>query len=213
MSTPTRSATRDSSFMKLMRVASMALDAYLVNSALCTSSLASDVGVSGHTARAWINLLEASYVVRLLPPWFASIGKRLVKSPKLYFCDSGLAAWLVGITDERQIPSHPLRGLLFENLIVMEFVKHAFHHGRAPALHYYRDSAGLEVDLVVEDGMPPGRVGLVEVKAGQTFHGDFLVALRRVEAALKIPVARRMLVFGGQGSHVRAAVEVVGMGD
>jgi predicted AAA+ superfamily ATPase len=184
-----------------------------VGQVLNLHSLASDVGISGHTARAWISLLEASYVVRLLSPWFANIGKRLVKSPKLYFCDTGLAAWLVGITEERQLASHPLRGLLFENLIVMEFVKHAFHHGRAPTLHYYRDSAGLEVDLVVEDGVPPGHVGLVEVKAGQTFHGDFLVALRRVEAALNVPVARRMLVFGGQGSHVRASVEVVGMGD
>ena len=184
-----------------------------VGQVLNMHSLAADVGVSGHTARAWISLLQASYVLRLLPPWFANIGKRLVKAPKLYFCDTGLAAWLVGITDEQQLASHPLRGHLFENLVVMEFVKHALHHGRAPALHYYRDSAGLEVDLVVEDGMPPGHVGLVEVKAGRTFHSEFLAGMHKVERMLRTPVARRMLVFGGEGGYARAGVEVVGVRD
>ncbi len=184
-----------------------------VGQVLNLHGLAGDVGVSGHTARAWMRLLQASYVVRLLPPWFANIGKRLVKSPKLYFCDTGLAAWLLGIGDERQLASHPLRGPLFENLVVIEFVKHALHHGRTPALHYYRDSAGVEVDLVVEDGMPPGHVGLVEVKSGQTFHGEFLQAMHRVEAAIKRPVARRMLVFGGQGRYRRDGVEVLGLLD
>jgi predicted AAA+ superfamily ATPase len=184
-----------------------------VGQVLNLHGLAADVGVSGHTARAWVSLLQASYVVRLLPPWFANIGKRLVKAPKLYFCDTGLAAWLVGITHESQLASHPLRGHLFENLVVMEFVKHALHHGRAPALHYYRDSAGLEVDLVVEDGMPAGHVGLVEVKAGRTFQGEFLSGMHRVERVLRTPVARRMLVLGGAGGYVRSGVEVVGLQD
>jgi uncharacterized protein len=183
-----------------------------VGQVLNLHSLAGDVGVSDHTARAWLSLLEASYVVRLLPPWFANIGKRLIKAPKLYFCDTGLAAWLVGITDERQLASHPLRGPLFENLVVMEFVKHALHQGRQPALHFYRDSAGLEVDLLVQDGVLPGSVGLVEVKAGQTFHSDQLAPMRRVEAALRMPVARRMLVFAGAGEQRREGVEVVGLG-
>ena len=184
-----------------------------VGQVLNMHSLAADVGISDRTARAWISLLQASYVVRLLPPWFANISKRLVKAPKLYFCDTGLAAWLVGITDEQQLASHPLRGHLFENLVVMEFVKQALHHGRMPALHYYRDSSGLEVDLVVEDGMPPGHVGLVEVKAGQTFHAGFLAGIHSVERVLMVPVTRRMLVFGGEGGYARDRVEVVGVQD
>jgi predicted AAA+ superfamily ATPase len=175
-------------------------------------SLAADVGVSDPTARAWISLLEASHVVRLLPPWFANIGKRLIKAPKLYFCDVGLAAWLVGITDEAQLATHPLRGLLFENLVVMEFMKHALHHGMPPTLHFFRDSAGLEVDLLVEYGLPPGQVGLVEIKAGQTFQADWLQPMRRLSDLLGPRIARRMVVYGGADSYVREGVQVVGLG-
>ena len=175
------------------------------------ASLAGDVGVSGHTARAWLGLLEASFVVRLLTPWFANIGKRLVKAPKLYFCDVGLAAWLIGITEERQVATHPLRGALFETLVVMEFVKHALHHGEPARLHYYRDSAGLEVDLLVENGLPPGRLGLVEVKSGQTFQSEHLQPMRRVAALLGDRVGRQMLVNGGDQVWLREGVEVVGL--
>lgn len=184
-----------------------------VGQVLNLHSLAGDVGVSGHTARAWMSLLQASYVVRLLPPWFANVGKRLVKSPKLYFCDTGLAAWLLGIGDERQLASHPLRGQLFENLVVIEFVKHALHHGRMPALHYYRDSAGVEVDLVVEDGMPPGHVGLVEVMAGQTLHGEFLQAMHRVEACHQAPGGTAHAGLRRGGGYRRDRVEVLGLLD
>ncbi len=175
------------------------------------ASLGGDVGVSGHTARAWLSLLEASFVLRLLPPWFANLGKRLVKAPKLYFCDVGLAAWLIGITDVQQLATHPLRGALFETLVVMEFVKHALHHGQPAQLHYYRDSAGLEVDLLVENGLPPGQLGLVEVKAGQTFHAEQLQPMRRVAALLGERVARQMLVNGGDQHWQRDGVEVVGL--
>ena len=183
-----------------------------VGQVLNLHSLAADVGISDHTARAWLSVLEASYIVRLLHPWFANIGKRLIKAPKLYFCDTGLAAWLIGIQHEGQLASHPLRGALFENLVVMEFVKHALHHGSAPQLHYFRDSTGVEVDLVVEQGLPPGQLGLVEVKAGQTFHADFIVPMKRVESWLKQPVARRMVIYAGAGGFVRDGVEVVGLG-
>ncbi|MBE7419292.1 MAG: ATP-binding protein [Ideonella sp.] len=183
-----------------------------VGQVLNLHSLGNDVGVSDHTARAWLSLLEASFVVQLLPPWFANIGKRLIKSPKLYFCDTGLAAWLIGIQREEQLASHPLRGSLFENLVVMEFVKQAVHSGLTPALHYYRDSAGVEVDLVVEHGVPPGQLGLVEIKAGQTFRPEWLAPLRRLEQWVEVPVARRMLVYGGNERYVREGVEVVGLG-
>ena len=174
-------------------------------------SLAADAGVTDPTARAWIGLLEASFIVRLLPPWFANIGKRLTKSPKLYFCDTALAAWLIGINEQSQLATHPLRGALFENLVVMEFVKHAANRGEPVALHHFRDGAGLEVDLVVEQGLAPGKLGLVEVKSGQTVHGDALRALHRVAALLGDRVARQMLVYGGNEDFVREGVEVAGI--
>ena len=174
-------------------------------------ALASDAGVSDPTARAWLSLLEASFIVRRVEPWFANLGKRLVKAPKLYFCDVGLACWLIGITDESQLATHPLRGALFENLVVMEFVKHALHHGQPVGLNFYRDSSGTEVDLVVEQGLPPGRLGLVEIKSGQTVHHDHFDSMQRVAALLDDRVMRRMLVYGGDEVFRREGVEVVGL--
>ncbi len=183
-----------------------------VGQVLNLHALAADAGVSDPTARAWMGLLQASYIARLLPPWFANLGKRLVKSPKLYFCDTGLAAWLIGIHEERQLASHPLRGHLFENLVVMEFVKHALNRGEPVALHYFRDQAGLEVDLVVGQGVPPGQVGLVEIKSGQTVHADFFKPIHRLSALLgDAKVARRMLVYGGDDMVTRENIEVVGL--
>lgn len=175
-------------------------------------SLAADTGVSDPTARQWMGLLEASFVVYLLQPWHANLGKRLTKSPKLYFYDVGLAAWLMGINQQEQIAAHPLRGNLFENLVVMEFVKHAEHHGERARLYFWRDSNGLEVDLLVENGMPPGKLGLVEVKAGQTFASEWLASLRRVASVLGAEtVQRQMVVYGGADHYLREGVEVVGL--
>ena len=182
-----------------------------VGQVLNLHSLAADTGVSDPTARQWLSLLETSFVVHLLPPWFANLGKRLTKSPKLYFCDVGLAAWLMGVNHESQLASHPLRGNLFENLIVMEFVKHAEHRGERGRLHYWRDSNGQEVDLLVENGMPPGALGLVEVKSGQTFTPHWLAPIHRVTQLLGATVQRRMLVFGGPDRYVREGVEVEGL--
>ncbi|MBI5278123.1 MAG: ATP-binding protein [Burkholderiales bacterium] len=175
-------------------------------------SLAADVGISSHTARAWVSLLEASYVVYLLPPWFENLGKRLTKAPKLYFYDVGLAAWLVGIRDESQLAAHPLRGHLFENLVVMEFMKHFENGGSRAPLHFYRDSNGVEADLVIEHTLRPGGLGLVEVKAGQTWHPEFTIGLQRVAAALgETRVTRRMLVYGGDQAFRTGSVEVAGI--
>jgi predicted AAA+ superfamily ATPase len=182
-----------------------------VGQVLNLHSLAADAGVTDVTARQWLGLLEASYVVYLLPPWFANLGKRLTKSPKLYFYDVGLAAWLMGITEQTHLASHPLRGHLFENLVVMEFVKHAEHHGERARLHFWRDSNGVEVDLLVENNMPPGTVGMVEIKSGQTFSTDALVPLQKVSALLGNAVQRHMLVYGGAEAYMRSGVEVVGL--
>jgi uncharacterized protein len=188
------------------------LSAGRVGQLLNLHALAADAGVSDPTARSWMSVLEAGYVVRLLPPWFANIGKRLTKSAKLYFCDTALAAWLIGIREEGQVATHPLRGALFENLVVMEFFKHWLNQGEVPALHFFRDAAGLEVDLVVESGMPPGRLGLVEIKSGLTVASDAFGALHKATALLGERVARRMLVYGGDEVYGREGVEVAGIG-
>lgn len=182
-----------------------------VGQVLNYNSLANDVGVSQHTIASWIGLLELGYVVFLLPPWFENLGKRLTKAPKLYFYDTGLAAWLMGINDPAQIDTHPLRGHLFENLVVTEFAKHFENSGERARLHYWRDSNGVEVDLVLENGMDGGRLGLVEIKSGQTYHSQFAKSIHQVSRLLGERVQRKMVVYGGSDSYVREGVEVAGL--
>ena len=124
-----------------------------VGQLLNLSSLASDMGISHTTAREWLTILEASYIVYRLPPYHTNIGKRLTKSPKLYFYDVGLASHLIGIEQADQLSTHPLRGFLFENLVVSEAMKHRFNRGRRPNLSFFRDSKGLECDLLYETSL------------------------------------------------------------
>ena len=182
-----------------------------VGQLLNLSALGADAGVSAPTAQAWMSLLEAGYIVHRLPPWHANLGKRLVKQHKLYFCDVGLAAWLIGLREVGQVATHPLRGALVENLVVNEFAKHALNQGIAPGLHFYRDSNGVEVDLLVPYGMAVGKLGLVEIKAGQTVQAEWLKPMTRVAALLGPQVARRMLVHGGKQQGSWGGVELAGL--
>ena len=170
------------------------------------SQLAGDAGVSHTTARQWLSLLEAGFIVHLLPPWFANLGKRLVKAPKLYFVDVGLACYLLGITAAAQLARHPLRGALVENLVTIEALK-AFHNrGLAPRMHFYRDSNGNEVDLLLERG-----AGLyaVEIKAGATVAADYFRGLARFSALLPGRLAAGAVVYGGDSTQRRAGFQVV----
>jgi hypothetical protein len=177
-----------------------------VGQVLNLQSLAADVGVSGHTAREWITLLEASFIVFRLPPWFANIGKRLIKSPKLYFYDVGLAAWLVGIKQREHLAAHPLRGLLFENLAVLEVLKTFHNAGEHPDLHFYRDSAGNEADLVLEYG---AALTLAEIKSAQTVSGDAMRSIANIRRGLGQRVAGAALIYGGSEAQRRSGYDVV----
>ena len=143
-------------------------------------SLSNDVGVSATTIKDWIGVLEASYLVHVLPPWHANQRKRLVKSPKIYFTDTGLACHLLGIRDPESLWRDPLRGGLFENLVVADLLKYCMNRGQAPQLHFYRDSNGVEVDLLATEGR---RVHPIEIKSAATFHPDFAKGLRSFRKA------------------------------
>jgi predicted AAA+ superfamily ATPase len=140
------------------------------------ASLANDCGVALNTVKSWIAILEASYLVFLLRPHHRNFGKRLIKTPKLYFLDTGIAAHLLGIATPEQLDAHPLRGHLFENMIVAEYWKAGMNAGRTDALYFWRDSTGNEVDLLIEDGM---QLILIEIKSGATVNADFLRGLNR----------------------------------
>ena len=118
---------------------------------------------------------------------------------------------MCGVRDVSQLVAHPLRGFFFENLVVMEFVKQFEHHGQRVPLCFYRDSQGVEVDLVVQDTGVPGGLGLVEIKAAQTYHSGFAAALKQTGALLRSRVQRMMVVYGGDQDYVREGIEVVGL--
>ena len=169
------------------------------------SSLASDCGVSHNTVRAWISVLEASYVVFLLQPHHQNFGKRLVKTPKLYFVDTGLAAYLLGIRDPQHLSIHSARGALFENFVISELLKRRYHQGLPSNLFFWRNNAGDEVDLLIEKG---DQLVPVEIKSGQTFTSDFLAGLQKwMRLAGETCLAPR-LVYGGEENMSHSGVLV-----
>jgi len=168
------------------------------------NSLAADTGVSHQTARNWLTLLEASYIVFRLQPYAANISKRLIKSPKLYFYDVGLAAHLLGLENTGHVSRDPLRGNLFENLVVMEALKYRLHRGRRANLHFYRDSNGNEVDLLLSLGPD---LYPVEIKAGMTINRDYFRGLDYFAGIFPHPLGRG-LVYGGDQTQQRTETSV-----
>lgn len=163
------------------------------------ASLANDVGVSAPTLRQWLSVLVASYLVFELPPWFENIGKRVIKSPKLYFADVGLAAFLLGIHTPEQASRDPLRGNLYENLIIADVMKRFCNAGQRPELYFYRDTHGNEVDLLIRRGR---QLTPVEIKSSSTFSVDFLKGIRRfAEAVGEDRLTEGFVLFNGERYH------------
>lgn len=169
------------------------------------SSLGADLGISHNTARSWLSVLEASFLVFRLPPWHRNLKTQLVKAAKLHLWDSGLACHLLAIRSPEELRHHPLRGAIFESWVVAERAKALSHAGQAIDLHYFRDHKGLEVDLVHATG---GGVELLEVKAGATVPGDAFASLNRLAGLLdragETRPVTRTLVFGGDQGQQRS---------
>lgn len=170
------------------------------------SSLAVDCGVAQGTARAWLSVLQASYIAFLLPPHHRNFGKRLVKTPKLYFHDTGLAANLIGIESPRHLAVRPERPALFETFVVNEFFKRRWNAGLPSNLHFWRDNVGTEVDLVIEEG---ARLLPVEAKSGRTVNDEFFTGLRRWVRYAGRFAGPPVLVYGGEASYTRLGVRVL----
>jgi uncharacterized protein len=174
------------------------------------SRLGADAGISHNTAKAWLSVLEASYLVFRVPGWHPTFRKQVVKSAKLHFVDTGLACYLLGIREPEQLRTHPLRGALFESWVASELLKQRAHHGRRWALHHYRDAAGLEVDLIVSDAQS---VTLIEAKSGATIASDFTYAVDRLAATVRqrapeLTVETRV-IYGGTSRQTRGATQLV----
>jgi uncharacterized protein len=152
----------------------LALLAGRIGQLVNTSSLANDVGVAPNTIENWISILEASYLVFRLQPYYENYGKRYIKSSKIYFTDTGLACRLLGLTSASEVSKHYLVGGLFENLIIVELKKHILNHSKSAKLYFFRDSNGNEVDLLIDGGISQITI---EIKSGATFSTDFLKGL------------------------------------
>jgi uncharacterized protein len=189
-----------SKFEKLLRLCASRIG-QLINQV----SLANEVGVSSTSIKEWLSVLEASFIIFRLQPFHQNIGKRLVKTPKLYFIDTGLAAWLLGIETSTQMQRDPLRGNLFENMVIADVLKTYFNQGRDPAIYFYRDSRGNEVDLVQihADGLVA-----TEIKSSQTWHSSFCTGLNRFAAAAG-NVRERRIIYSGDEARTAETYQLV----
>jgi uncharacterized protein len=171
------------------------------------SSLATECGITHNTAKAWISVLEASYLVFLLRPHSVNFNKRLIKMPKLYFYDAGLASWLLGIRTTEQMITHPLRGSIFETFIISELVKSKLNKGEKPAFWFWRDSNGNEVDLIVEQGT---KLQPIEIKSGRTLTHEAFAGLEKWQSLADKKAVSPTLIYSGDESYTQKGIKVVG---
>ncbi|MBR5982791.1 MAG: ATP-binding protein [Bacteroidales bacterium] len=165
-----------------------------IGSLFNASELASEVGVESKTITRWLSVLQASYIVTLLPPYYENIPKRLIKSPKLYFNDTGLACYLLDIESSKQLDRDKMRGALFENMIVMETIKHRFNQGKDGGVFFYRDSNQNEVDIIL---LQEGEITALEIKSSMTYHQSFEDTLQQLPGWIKTPVTKKAVIYTG----------------
>jgi len=178
------------------------------------SSWASDIGVSPNTLKNWLSVLEASHVIHILEPYYQNLGKRIVKTPKFYFLDTGLACYLAGVRSPQELMRGPLQGALFETHVLGQILRHFYNRGISPALYFYRDHAGYEVDFVIPEG---GGLKLIECKtappAGSVRGFDEILRLvgpRKVRSQTVITAARGSRRLGG-GLELDDSVELASL--
>lgn len=161
-------------------------------------SLSNEVGVSSHTINEWLSLLEASFIIFRVQPYYENFGKRAIKSPKLYFTDVGLACYLLSIENTTQLSRDPLRGALFENLVILELMKYRLNRGLDPNLYFYRDSHQNEVDIIIKSGhlLIP-----VEIKSAQTFTESFLKNVRYFQKITDDRSPQGFVLYAGQSEQ------------
>jgi predicted AAA+ superfamily ATPase len=171
------------------------LSAGRIGSEFNASALSNEVGVTVKTISSWLNILGAAYIAYLLPPYYENIGKRLTKTPKIYFYDTGLAAYLLGITDETQLQTHPLRGALFENMAINEMLKERYNAGKDNNFYFYRDKSQREVDIIQWNGLT---LNAYEIKSGISYKADFFKNIDYLKALLQNKITRAAVVYDGE---------------
>ena len=177
-----------------------------IGSIFNASELAGEVGVASNTINAWVSVLEASYIIMRLQPWSENSRKRLTKSPKLYFCDTGLACHLLDIESPEQLSRDKMRGHLFENLIVMEALKQRYNKGKESNIFFFRDAKGNEIDLLIREA---GKLKAIEIKSSQTYAPSFEDVLKKSGSLLTTPVSKRAVVYAGNRENAAADIALL----
>lgn len=177
-----------------------------IGSLFKASELANEIGVSPNTISSWLSVLQASYIVTLLPPYFENTSKRLTKMPKLYFLDTGLACYLLGIKSPEQLSRDKMRGALFENFVVTEALKQRYNQGKESNLYFYRDSNQNEIDLLLKRNT---RLYGIEIKSSMTYHKDFEKALKRIDEWVKAPVDGKAVVYAGNFENTAGEIKLL----
>lgn len=177
-----------------------------IGSLFKASELANEIGVSPNTITSWLSVLQASYIVTLLPPYFENTSKRLTKMPKLYFIDTGLACYLLGIESPEQLSRDKMRGALFENFVVTEALKQRYNQGKESNLYFYRDSNQNEIDLLLKRNT---RLYGIEIKSSMTYHKDFEKALKRIDEWVKAPVDGKAVVYAGNFENTAGEIKLL----
>lgn len=177
-----------------------------IGSLFKASELANEIGVSPNTITSWLSVLQASYIVTLLLPYFENTSKRLTKMPKLYFLDTGLACYLLGIESPEQLSRDKMRGALFENFVVTEALKQRYNQGKESNLYFYRDSNQNEIDLLLKRNT---RLYGIEIKSSMTYHKDFEKALKRIDEWVKAPVDGKAVVYAGNFENTAGEIKLL----
>ncbi len=177
-----------------------------VGSLFNASDLSNEVGVAANTIKSWLSVLQASYIITLLPPYFENTSKRLIKTPKLYFIDTGLACYLLGIETPQQLARDKIRGNLFENFIVSESLKRCYNKGRESNLFFYRDSNENEVDLLLKQG---SRFDAIEIKSAQTYHTGFEKGLKAIDSVLGGRISSKTIIYAGTFENTAGAIKLL----
>lgn len=177
-----------------------------IGSVFNASELSNELGVAVNTINSWLSVLQASYLIYLMPPFFTNTRKRLTKSPKIYFTDCGLAAYLLDIDLPEMLNRDKMRGHLFENMVIMDYMKRVYNEGKNGGLYYYRDSNGNEVDLLVKSG---STYDCYEIKSSSTFHPDFMKGLKNFEKAFPDLVRQKSVIYAGENMPTVDGVSIV----
>lgn len=177
-----------------------------IGSLFNASELGAEIGVSSKTISHWLSVLQASYLITLLPPYYENIPKRLVKSPKLYFNDPGLACYLLDIETPQQLDRDKMRGAIFENMIVMEAIKHRYNMGLEGGVFFYRDSNQNEVDLLIKQ---EGELTAIEVKSSMTYSSSFEKTFTQIEGWIKTPISKKAIVYSGDFENSSGNINLI----